>query len=91
MDAQALSRVGSDIQELIETWDDDGHDHSEDPYSDSVDRHVRIVSIGYGRSDFRIGRVFVQVVNVGTVQVRVIEMTLRDLFYIYERRYRHVD
>lgn len=65
---------------MIETGDDDGHDHAEDPDAEGVDRHVGVVSVGDGGPDLWVGRVLLDIAQVGAVEVRISKVGISDLF-----------
>ena len=41
-----------DVQELVETGDDNSHNHTEEPGSNGTAGHVRIIGVGYGGPNF---------------------------------------
>ena len=47
----------SEEEELVETWNDDSPNDTNDPCAESVDRDGRVVSIRDGRPNLRVGRI----------------------------------
>jgi hypothetical protein len=43
-------------EELVEAGDEDGVEDTKDPHPEGVDRHVRVVDVGDGSPNFRVGR-----------------------------------
>lgn len=54
-------------QELVEFGTNNGH--AGNPNSDCIARHAGIINIGDDRPDLRVGRVFLEVAEVCTIQV----------------------
>lgn len=79
-DSESMTRRRLHLQELVETRDDDSHDHPEDPNTKSVARHVGVICVSDGRSDLWVWRVLLEVTKVGAVEVRVGEVGIGDLF-----------
>lgn len=70
-----------DTQDLKETRNNNGHDHAENLSSDCIARHVGIVNIGDGRPDLGVGRVFLEVTEVCTIQVQISKISTADFFH----------
>jgi hypothetical protein len=71
-----IGRGIAEEEELIQTGNDDGPKQAQDPCTDRVHRHLRVVCVGDGRSYFRIGRVVLEDArcSLSLVQVGVIEI-----------------
>ena len=68
------------VQELVETGDDDGHDHSEEPDTNCGTRHIGIISVRHCRTDFWVWRVVLEVTKIDAVQIGVIEVGISRPF-----------